>query len=62
MPPSSSPASSRQAPPPEPLVDTATDDYWLQKHARALFPHLRQMLRNEFLLDRERRGRLMRDD
>ncbi len=43
-------------------MDTATDDLWLQRHALALYPHLKQMLRNEFLLDRERRGRLMRDD
>jgi len=42
--------------------DTATDDAWLQRHAHALYPHIRYLLRNEFLLDRERRGRLMRDD
>lgn len=42
--------------------DTATDDVWLQRHAHALYPHIRYLLRNEFLLDRERRGRLMRDD
>lgn len=56
------PAGSARTPLPEPAIDTATDDTWLQRHAYALYPHLRQMLRNEFLLDRERRGRLMRDD
>jgi len=57
-----SPAPSPRTTQPENLMDTATDDLWLQRHALALYPHLKQMLRNEFLLDRERRGRLMRDD
>jgi hypothetical protein len=60
--------SSQESPPPKGKgapgvgVDTATDDVWLQRHAQALYPHIRYLLRNEFLLDRERRGRLMRDD
>jgi len=54
------PTSSANAP--SAPTDTATDDVWLQRHAQALYPHIRFMLRNEFLLDRERRGRLMRDD
>lgn len=47
------------APPPP---DTATDDLWLERHARALYPHIRLLLRSEFFRDRERRGRLMRED
>lgn len=56
------PGSSRGGPFATGPQDTATDDVWLQRHAHALYPHIRFLLRNEFLLDRERRGRLMRDD
>lgn len=42
--------------------DTAIDDQWLERHAAALYPHIRRHLRNELLRDRERRGRLIRED
>lgn len=43
-------------------MDTAMDELWLERHAQALYPHLRDLLRSEFFRDRERRGRLMRED
>jgi hypothetical protein len=47
---------------PNTSMDTARDELWLERHAQALYPHLRHLLRNEFFRDRERRGRLMRED
>jgi hypothetical protein len=47
---------------PNASMDTARDELWLERHAQALYPHLRHLLRNEFFRDRERRGRLMRED
>ena len=41
--------------------DTSVDRVWLERHARALYPFLREQLRGEFLRDRERRGRLVRE-
>lgn len=42
--------------------DTTLDDAWLERHAAALYPIIRRHLRNELLRDRERRGRLVRED
>jgi hypothetical protein len=41
--------------------DTAHDRAWLETHARALYPFIRAEIRGELLRDRERRGRLMRE-
>lgn len=41
--------------------DTAHDRAWLETHARALYPLIRAELRSELLRDRERRGRLVRE-
>jgi len=35
---------------------------WLERHAAALYPIIRRHLRNDLLRDRERRGRLVRED
>ena len=35
---------------------------WLERHAAALYPIIRRYLRNDLLRDRERRGRLVRED
>jgi len=40
-------------------VDTAKDRAWLQRHADALYPHIRDLIRAEMLRDRERRGRML---
>jgi hypothetical protein len=32
---------------------------WLERHADALYPHIRDLLRAEMLRDRERRGRML---
>ena len=42
--------------------DATPDDAWLERHAAALYPIIRRHLRNELLRDRERRGRLVRED
>ncbi|NKB92523.1 MAG: DUF4157 domain-containing protein, partial [Candidatus Nanopelagicales bacterium] len=42
--------------------DATPDDAWLERHAAALYPLIRRHLRNELLRDRERRGRLVRED
>lgn len=41
--------------------DTWKDMQWLERHADALYPLLRNRIRNELLRDRERRGRMLRD-
>ena len=41
--------------------DTAHDRRWLETHAHALYPFIRGEIRSELLRDRERRGRLMRE-
>jgi len=41
--------------------DTWKDARWLEQHADALYPLLRNKLRSDLLRDRERRGRMMRD-
>ena len=43
-------------------IDTSVDHGWLEKHAEALYPLIRKHLRNDLLKDRERRGKLMRDN
>ena len=45
-----------------PAVDTAKDAQWLERHATALYPLLRGLLRAELLRDRERRGRLLKEE
>jgi hypothetical protein len=47
--------------PAPPQIETWRDDRWLEKHATALYPLIRNMLRNELLRDRERRGKMMRE-
>ncbi|MCP4894056.1 MAG: DUF4157 domain-containing protein [Actinomycetales bacterium] len=42
--------------------NSTPDDAWLERHAAALYPIIRRHLRNELLRDRERRGRLVRED
>ena len=42
-------------------IDTAHNRAWLETHARALYPFIRAEIRGELLRDRERRGRLMRE-
>ena len=43
------------------IRDTAHDRAWLETHAHALYPFIRAEIRSELLRDRERRGRLMRE-
>ena len=52
---------SKPAREPKP-VDLSIDSAWLEKHAEALYPLIRKHLRNDLLRDRERRGKLMRDN
>jgi hypothetical protein len=65
--PSSSSAGSAQngstssVGPAQDSTDTAHDRAWLETHARALYPFIRAEIRGELLRDRERRGRLMRE-
>lgn len=47
--------------PAPPQIETWRDSRWLEKHATALYPLIRGMLRNELLRDRERRGKMMRE-
>ena len=47
---------------PRTAEDATPDDAWLERHAAALYPIIRRHLRNELLRDRERRGRLVRED
>lgn len=42
--------------------DGATDRASIERQARALYPTIRALLRAELVRDRERRGRMMRDD
>jgi hypothetical protein len=62
-PPAPAPRPAREAAkaPAPPQVETWRDDRWLEKHATALYPLIRSMLRNELLRDRERRGKMMRE-
>ena len=57
---SGQPPDSRR--PPIEREDALPDDAWLERHAAALYPIIRRHLRNELLRDRERRGRLVRED
>ncbi len=43
-------------------IETSTDRDWLERHAEALYPIIKKHLRNDLLKDRERRGKLMRDN
>jgi hypothetical protein len=62
-PPAPSPRPAREAAmaPAPPQIETWRDSRWLEKHATALYPLIRGMLRNELLRDRERRGKMMRE-
>jgi len=57
-PPSQNNAAAQQQPPPD---NTWRDQRWLEQHATALYPLIRNLLRDELLLDRERRGKMMRE-
>ena len=43
-------------------IETSVDRDWLERHAEALYPMIKKHLRNDLLKDRERRGKLMRDN
>jgi hypothetical protein len=43
-------------------IETSIDRDWLERHAEALYPLIKKYLRNDLLKDRERRGKLMRDN
>ncbi|MBU6279022.1 MAG: DUF4157 domain-containing protein [Actinomycetales bacterium] len=45
-----------------PSVDTTRDQEWLMRHAQALYPLLRTMLRAELLRDHERRGHMLKEN
>lgn len=62
-PPAPAPRPAREAAiaPAPPQIETWRDSRWLEKHATALYPLIRGMLRNELLRDRERRGKMMRE-
>ena len=47
---------------PRPSVDTTRDQEWLMRHAQALYPLLRTMLRAELLRDHERRGHMLKEN
>lgn len=47
---------------PTPATDTARDQEWLVRHAQALYPLMRNLLRAELLRDRERRGQMLKEN
>jgi hypothetical protein len=47
---------------PTPAKDTARDQEWLVRHAQALYPLMRNLLRAELLRDRERRGQMLKEN
>lgn len=51
-------SAAAQQPPPD---NTWRDQRWLEQHATALYPLIRNLLRDELLRDRERRGKMMRE-
>lgn len=55
------PSQSANASPAPPGIETWRDHRWLERHASALYPLIRGMLRDELLRDRERRGKMMRE-
>ena len=57
VPPSQQNAGAQQPPP----DNTWRDQRWLEQHATALYPLIRNLLRDELLRDRERRGKMMRE-
>lgn len=57
VPPSQQNAAAQQPPP----DNTWRDQRWLEQHATALYPLIRNLLRDELLRDRERRGKMMRE-
>ena len=54
--PPAAPAAQQQSP-----DNTWRDQRWLEQHATALYPLIRNLLRDELLRDRERRGKMMRE-
>ncbi|MFM7146719.1 MAG: hypothetical protein ACKOW5_10355 [Actinomycetales bacterium] len=56
------PASAGSRQPTGTTKDTARDQEWLMRHAQALYPLLRTMLRAELLRDHERRGHMLKEN